>query len=78
MHELRRYGRNRDALTLCLAAPEHRKLSGEELDSTDRDLGTKGRIVCLDDDGDEIGDILRSKPAAPDPLEDCLVRPQPS
>ena len=73
MHELRRYGRNRDALTLCLAAPEHRKLSGEELDSTDRDLGTKGRIVCLDDDGDEIGDILRSKPAAPDPLEDCLV-----
>ena len=73
MHELRRYGRNRDALTLCLAAPEHRKLSSEELDSTDRDLGTKGRIVCLDDDGDEIGDILLSKPAAPNPLEDRLV-----
>ena len=27
MHEVRRYGTNPDAFTLCLAAPEHRKLS---------------------------------------------------
>lgn len=73
MHEVRRYGRDRDVLTLCLAAPEHRKLSRDELDATDRELGTKGRIVCLDEDGNEVEDILRSKSVEPDPLEDGLA-----
>lgn len=72
MHEVRRYGRDGNALTLCLAAPEHRKLSREELDAIDRELGTKGRIICLDEDGTELDDILQSKPADPDPLEDDL------
>ncbi len=67
MHEVRRYGRSQDALTLCLAAPEHRRLSHVELDAVDRDLGTKGRIICLDEGGAKIDGILGSKPAEPEP-----------
>ena len=73
MHEVRRYARNQAALTLCLAAPEHRKLSRDEFDQADRKLGTKGRIVCLDEDGGEVDDILRSKSVEPDPLDDDLA-----
>ena len=58
MHEVRRYGRDAASLTLCLAAPEHQRLSRAELDALDRDLGTKGRVVCLDEDGGVIQDPL--------------------
>ena len=69
MHEIRRYGRDHEtALTLCLAAPEHHKLSYNELDDIDRTLGTRGRIVCLDQEGREIEGILRTKSHDPDPL----------
>jgi len=69
MHEVRRYGGdNGSALTLCLASPEHLKLSYSELDEINRSLGTKGRVVCLDRDGTEIPDILRSKSRDPEPL----------
>ncbi|MCY4630999.1 MAG: hypothetical protein OXE75_08980 [bacterium] len=68
MHEVRRYGVDHgEALTLCLAAPEHNKLSYNELDEIDRTLGTRGRIVCLDEEGYEIEGILSVKPDDPHP-----------
>ena len=75
MHEVRRYGRSAEALTLCLAAPEHRKLSRTELDDLDRELGTKGTVVCLDETGAEIEDFLSSAPSEPQPVTDsCMMQ----
>ena len=75
MHEVRRYGRSAEALTLCLAAPEHRKLSRTELDDLDRDLGTKGTVVCLDETGAEIEDFLSPAPSEPQPVTDsCMMQ----
>ncbi len=72
MHEIRRYGRDHEeALTLCLAAPEHHKLSYDELDDIDRTLGTRGRIICLDQEGREIKGILKTKSHDPDPLAEA-------
>ena len=69
MHEIRRYGRDHEpALTLCLAAPEHHKLSRRELDDIDKALGTRGRIVCLDLEGHEIKGILSPKSRDPEPF----------
>lgn len=69
MHEIRRYGRDHaPALTLCLAAPEHLKLSYSELDDIDRTIGTRGRIVCLDPEGHEIEEILSTKSRDPIPF----------
>ncbi|MCY4068491.1 MAG: hypothetical protein OXE79_05200 [Acidimicrobiaceae bacterium] len=66
MHEVHRYGRDDESsLTLCLAAPEHLKLSCSELDKLDRALGVKGRVICLDSEGVEIEDILKTKPHDP-------------
>lgn len=73
LHEVRRYGRS-DALTLCLAAPEHSKLSRSELDEFDRELGSKGRMICLDDGGNPIPDVLSAKPPVP-PSTDKTVEP---
>ena len=67
MHEVRRYGKRAGSLTLCLAAPEHRKLSRDELDTLDRDLGTMGRVVCLDEAGRPVADILKTKAPHPEP-----------
>ena len=73
MHEVRRYGRSAEALTLCLAAPEHRKLSRTELDDLDRELGTKGTVVCLDETGAEIEGFLSSAPSEPQPVTDSYM-----
>ena len=54
MHEVERYGSHPDALTLCLAEPEHREHSCEELRALDQSLGRRGRVICLDPDGVEI------------------------
>ncbi len=67
MHEVRRYGKSARSLTLCLAAPEHRKLSHDELDALDRELGTMGTVVCLDEAGRPITDILKTKAPVPEP-----------
>ena len=73
MHEVNRYGRGRDALTLCLAAPEHRRLSWRELDDFDRELGSKARLICLDDAGNPIPDILSSKPPDPETRDEAVA-----
>lgn len=64
MHEVRRYGESRHSLTICLALPEHRKLSQTELNDLDRQLGTWGRLVYLDHDGRPID--ARSEGGIPD------------
>ena len=53
MHEVERYGTHADALTLCLAAPEHQRLTLKELRYLDQDLGVRGKVVCLDAHGNE-------------------------
>ena len=68
MHEVRRYGRTASDFTLCLAAPEHQKLSWKELDDLDKALGSKGTVVCLDKSGIPITNILSTKPATADPI----------
>lgn len=73
MHEVRRYGGEQEALTLCLAAPEHRRLSRAELDRVDREIGTKGRVICLDESGSPLGNILQDKTVDPDPITDTLL-----
>jgi len=54
MHEVDRYGSHPGAFTLCLAEPEHRALSPDELRSMGRSLSPYGRLVCLDQRGDEV------------------------
>lgn len=54
MHEVERYGSHPDALTLCLAEPEHRMLSRDDLRTLDQSLGPHGRVVCLGPGGNEI------------------------
>lgn len=51
MNEVRRFGIARRSITLYLAFPEHRELSRSDLHSIDRELGTWGRLVTLDQDG---------------------------
>ncbi len=70
MHEVHRYGNGQEAIRLCLATPEHRKLSRVELNNFDRELGTKGRVVCLDVTGCEISGIQRSRAQGRSPLVD--------
>ena len=65
MHEVERYGSHPGALTLCLAEPEHRRLSCEELRALDQSLGPRGRIVCLDPDGTEINPSTMTQRAEP-------------
>ena len=74
LHEVDRYGRS-NALTLCLAVPEHRKLSRGELDSIDRQLGSKGQVICLDERGNPIPDILKSKPSKPQDTHEAAKAP---
>ena len=54
MGEVRRYGTSQHSLTICLALPEHQKLTAAELDQLDRDLGTWGRLILLDLDGSPV------------------------
>lgn len=63
IHEVSRYGSDHAAgqFTLCLAAPEHYKLSGHDFDAINWELGAKGRVVCLDPTGCEIQKSSKSK-----------------
>ena len=50
-HELQRYSRRDKPLQICLAWPEHRKLTQEEFDRQKDSLGLLGDILCLDPEG---------------------------
>ncbi len=54
MNEVRRFGTARRSLTICLALSEHRKLSLDELNDADRQLGTWGRLIALNAEGVQI------------------------
>lgn len=73
MHEVHRYGHSQ-SLTLCLAAPEHRKLSRRELYEFDSNVGNKGSITYLDEDGKIIEDFPSSKAESPDPITDNRMK----
>lgn len=51
MDEVLRYADARQALTICVAEPEHRGLQSEELRRIDDRLGTSARLVLLSREG---------------------------
>jgi SLOG cluster2 len=51
LDEVRRYREDRDALIICLAETEHRRLSDDELRDRERQLHSSAQIRCLDADG---------------------------
>jgi hypothetical protein len=72
MHEVRRFGESRQSLTICLALPEHRKLSLTELDDIDRQLGTWGRLVFLDEAGQPIDPRAGRDDPGDDDVQDLI------
>ena len=54
MDEVLRYASGRQALTICVAEPEHRDFLPEELRSIDGRLGTSARLVLLSSDGEPL------------------------
>lgn len=52
MNEVRRFGVARHSLTLYIALPEHQGMRRDELDQVDRQLGTWGKLVTLDAQGE--------------------------
>jgi hypothetical protein len=68
MDEVRRFGVARRSLTLYVALPEHRELSREALDNVDRQLGTWGKLVTLDQHG--VPTDWRTLPQSDSPLSD--------
>jgi hypothetical protein len=64
LDEVRQHREARDALTICLAETEHRRLSDDELQQVQRELTASASIVCLDLSGEEVD--WRSRPAPAD------------
>lgn len=54
MDEVLRYASGRQALTICVAEPEHRDFLPEELRSIDNRLGTSARMVLLSERGEPL------------------------
>ncbi len=66
IHELHRYSRRDRPLHICLAWPEHRKLSVSAIKDQQEALGLYGQIDCLDQNGRVI-DPYESRTAEPSP-----------
>lgn len=68
MNEVRRFGVSRHSLSLYVALPEHRRMSRDALDHIDRELGTWGRLVTLDEHGEPTNwrDLASSDEPMPD------------
>ena len=64
MDEVRRYADGRESLTICLAEPEHRKFSDDELREIVSRFGFSARLVCLDAEGRPIDPLRRPEPGA--------------
>jgi hypothetical protein len=65
MNEVRRFGVARHSLTLYVALPEHRDLGRDVLDNVDRQLGTWGKLVTLDQRGEPTDWRTLAQPAGP-------------
>jgi hypothetical protein len=72
MHEIRRYGESRPSLTICLALPEHRKLSLVELEDIDRQLGTWGQLIYLDVDGRPVDHLIGRGEVGEDDFDEAV------
>jgi hypothetical protein len=73
MSELQRYGRRDRPLLVCLAWPEHRGLPLSTLTVTRRQLGLYGRIVCLDESGNEVEPAAGREEAPQEPGGDVAA-----
>ncbi len=71
--EVQRYARRDRPLLICLAWPEHRRLSLPELYQFRHRLSLYGKLVCLSVDGAEIA-IDHDRDEAPQPVTDVWVR----
>lgn len=56
--------RRDDALLVCLSNAEHRKCSLDELDKVDDQLGSQGRLDCIDLNGQWLADRTAGREAA--------------
>lgn len=72
--ELERYGRQARTLRVYLAWTEHRRLSLEQLEAAEEDLGLNGDIVYLDPAGNEVARSFE-RGAEPEPVPPQLVAP---
>ncbi len=64
LHELTRYARKSNALSLFLAWNVHRRTPIGSLEATDQQLGLRGQIVALDIDGRPLADWRSGRPEA--------------
>ncbi len=69
LDEVRQHGEAREALTICLADTEHRRLTDDGLQQVQRELTASAAIVCLDASGDEVDWRARPAQADVDPAE---------
>jgi hypothetical protein len=75
IQELHRYSRRDKPLQICLAWPEHRKLSDEEFERQKNDLGLFGEIVCLNPEGKPVAWETTRK-SEPEPVTDSNLSQQ--
>lgn len=64
LQELTQYGRGQGALELYLAWSVHRRTPIASLEDTDRRLGVSGRLVALDNAGQDLADFHADRPPA--------------
>ena len=69
LHETHRYG-HPESLTLCIAAPEHRKFTHRDLRDLENSVSGKGKIIYLDESGNIIDNIFVIQEKDPSPLAD--------
>lgn len=69
MDELQKYSRSDSPLLVCLAWPEHRRVTISALKAARDSLGVFGEITCLDPDGKVIDPTLNRTEAA-QPVDD--------
>jgi hypothetical protein len=67
MDEVRRYGGEGNALTICLAESVHRKMTDEDIADVVARLDISATLVCLDLDGREVDH--RHRPPAPEVID---------
>jgi hypothetical protein len=76
VQELHRYSRRDRPLQICLAWPEHRRLSLAALERQKDDLGLFGEIICLDPEGHPVDRSAGRSGDAAEPVTDDSTRRQ--
>lgn len=73
LQELHRYSRLDRPFRVCLAWPQHRAMSLQDLEKQKSELGLFGDIVCLGPDGTEV-DYAAGRRDMPEPVSDEEIR----